>query len=774
MLFPTLVVALQAAPDPAVYHGRQGALTVRPPRIEAHAVIDGALDEGEWQRAALLTGFSQYLPVDGLPAEDSTEVLVWYAPDGMYFGIRAFESHGVVNATLADRDKITTDDYVQLLLDTFDDRRRAFVLGVNPLGVQADGIRSEGTMGAAGGPGAGGRFEDVDMNPDFVFESRGTVTDFGYQVEIFVPFKSLRFQSADPQRWAINVIRKVQHSGYENTWTPVRRAGASFLAQSGSLEGLTGLRRGLVMDVNPFATGRLMGAPDGAGGWTYDATPEIGANVRWGATTNLTLDATANPDFSQVEADVGQVTVNERFDVFFPEKRPFFLEGIEQFDTPNQLIYMRRIRNPLGGAKLAGKVGRLNVGLLTALDGRPYSASGDDYPSYTLLRLRQDVGSNSTVGLAYTGKLDGGDLNQVAAADVHLVFARLYYFEAQVAGSVTESGGDTRTAPLWTATVDRTGRSWGFRYSVTGIHRDFQAQSGFLPRTGVVETLAANRLTTYGAPGSMMENWTTFFTFEGVWDYDGFLDAAAPRETSVQARSFFTLRGSWRPSVTPRWLTAAFDPAFYAGYYVAAAGDTVPFTVPDRVNDALGVTLGLTTPEFPTLSADASVSLGKDIAYYEPARANARSLSATVAWRPTSQLRIEARYTHAQLDRERDGSRLSTANIPRLKIEYQLARPVFVRFVGQYVAQERDALRDPATDQPILLRDAGTAAFTPSQRTVQNDLRMDLLFSYRPTPGTVVFLGYGASYTEDDAFRFSDVARVNDGFFAKVSYLFRL
>jgi hypothetical protein len=152
VLIPTLLILAQGAPQtgPAVFNGRQGMLAVTPPRIEARAVIDGILDEEPWQRASVLTGFSQYMPIDGVPAEDSTEVLVWYAPDGIYFGIRALESHGEVHATLADRDRIDADDYVQILLDTYDDRRRALVFGVNPLGVQADGIRSEGTMGAAG------------------------------------------------------------------------------------------------------------------------------------------------------------------------------------------------------------------------------------------------------------------------------------------------------------------------------------------------------------------------------------------------------------------------------------------------------------------------------------------------------------------------------------------------------------------------------------------------------------------------------------------------
>ena len=176
-----MLVLLLALQDPGpVYSGIAKQLDVRIPRFEAQVKIDGVLDEPVWSRAAMLTGFSQYRPVDGRPAEDSTAVLVWYAPDAIYFGIRAFERHGaVVRATLADRDNIDSDDNVAILLDTYLDHRRATMFAVNPLGVQQDGVWSDGVAaGAAGGPSAGGRFDaTIDLNPDYVYESRGRVTD---------------------------------------------------------------------------------------------------------------------------------------------------------------------------------------------------------------------------------------------------------------------------------------------------------------------------------------------------------------------------------------------------------------------------------------------------------------------------------------------------------------------------------------------------------------------------------------------------------------------
>src|SRR5689334_14847859 len=314
-----LVLALQGAADgPGTYSGLAKQLDVRIPRVEADAKLDGTLDDPVWRRAAVLTGFSQYRPVDGRPAEDSTEVLVWYAPDAIWFGIRAFEPHGnVVRATLADRDNIDADDRVEILLDTYLDHRRATMFAVNPLGVQEDGVWSDGVgAGAAGGPSAGGRFDaTIDLNPDYVYESRGHVTDWGYEVEVRIPFKSLRYQSSDPQDWGIQIVRETQHSGYEETWTPAVRANASFLIQSGRLVGLTQLHRGLVLDLTPEFTTKVDGAP-GSTGYDYKGTPEVAGTVRWGVTQNLSLTGTANPDFSQVEADIGPVPLTQRFALF--------------------------------------------------------------------------------------------------------------------------------------------------------------------------------------------------------------------------------------------------------------------------------------------------------------------------------------------------------------------------------------------------------------------------------------------------------------------------
>src|SRR3954471_22438169 len=261
MLLELLLVSSAAITDTSlVYNGRNGQLDVRIPQLEGDVAIDGKLTEPVWLEAAVLTGFSQFSPTDGVPAADTTEILVWYSPTAIHFGIRAFEAHGPVHATLADRDRIAADDHIQILLSTFNDGRQASVFAVNPFGVQSDGVLVE--TGATSGNGFNNavvKREAADLNPDFVFDSKGRLTAYGYEVEVRIPFKSLRFQPMKEQRWGINVTRQVQHSGEEDSWVPARRASASFLAQSGHLVGLTELRRGLVLEFNPSLTSRTTG-----------------------------------------------------------------------------------------------------------------------------------------------------------------------------------------------------------------------------------------------------------------------------------------------------------------------------------------------------------------------------------------------------------------------------------------------------------------------------------------------------------------------------------
>ncbi|MFL5597442.1 MAG: DUF5916 domain-containing protein, partial [Gemmatimonadaceae bacterium] len=501
MLSPLLAwLKIAVVSTALVYIGRENQLHVRIPRIEADLAIDGVLDEPVWQEAAVLTGFSEFSPQDGIPAVDSTQVLVWYSPNAVHFGIRAFEPHGAPHATLADRDKIAADDNVQILLGTFHDHRQAYVFAVNPLGVQMDGTLVEQGQNLIGGltPTLSGRAAP-DLSQDFVFSSKGRLTDYGYEVEIRIPLKSLKYQSGDEQSWDLNVVRRVQHSGHEDSWAPAKRANASFLAQSGSLEGLTRLSRGLVLDVNPSLTQKVTGAST-PGGWSYDrSSPQLGGRVQWGITNTLTLNGAVNPDFAEVESDAGQFVFDPRQALFFPEKRPFFLEGLEAFNTPHNLVYTRRIVQPDAALKLTGKVAGTSIGLLSAADDRTLSPLGRDRPVYNILRAQRDIGGQSRIGIAYTDRIMGGDYNRVADVDGRIVFHDVYSTSFQAAGSFDKSGGVVRNAPLWESVFARNGKKFGLRYVLTGISEDFRARSGFISRPGIVHAAVDHHATWFGA-----------------------------------------------------------------------------------------------------------------------------------------------------------------------------------------------------------------------------------------------------------------------------------
>ncbi|MCH8960868.1 MAG: hypothetical protein IH820_05960, partial [Bacteroidetes bacterium] len=506
--------------------------------------------------------------------------------------------------------------------------------------------------------------------------------------------------------------------------------------------------------------------------------PEVGGNVRWGITNNLTLNGTANPDFSQVEADVAQVQFDPRQALFFPEKRAFFLDGIELFRMPNQLIYTRRVVDPAGAVKLTGKVSGTNLALLSAVDARSTSATGDDHRFFNLLRVRHDLGGQSTLGAAYTDKIDGDDYNRVAALDGRLVFAQLYAMTFQGAASFTRRDGTTTSAPLWDLRLDREGRRYGFNFQVRGIHPDFRAESGFFRRVGITTATFIPRITLFDKPGSTLESWTGSLTFNGVWDYDRFLDGKIPNDPKFHINSSFNLRGGWSLGGSLLIESFKYPPELYTHYFIertenGVVVDTVAFTGTDRFSN-FDLVLNARTPRFQTFSGSIFFIYGRDDNFFEWAPADILFITLSTNWRPTEKLRVNFRYNHQQYIRFDDKSTVGIRRIPRLKVEYQLTRSIFVRLVGQYDAYFVDELRDNSrTDDPILLFDADTNTFERATKFRRNDFRVDGLFSYRPTPGTVFFFGYGSSLDEPDSFRFRRLERTSDGFFVKLSYLFR-
>lgn len=758
------------------YDGRSGSLDVEPPRLEQAIDVDGELNEGAWAQAAVLSGFSRYAPVDGAAADHATNVLVWYSPTAIHFGIRASAPAGTVRATLADRDRIQSDDHVIIFLGTYNDGRQAMVFGVNPLGVQLDGAMAEGTRGS----GATSGRETPDYSPDFVYQSKGRVTAGGYEVEVRIPFKSLRYQSLPLQDWGIHVTRAIPQQGIEDSWAPARRDAASFLAQSGRLKNLADLRRGLVLDLNPIATAKVDGRHTSSG-WNYEASrPELGMNLRWGITPNLTMNGTVNPDFSQVESDAGQFSFDPRQALFFPEKRPFFLDSIEQFSTPNNLIYTRRIAAPIAAAKITGKVGgRTNLAFLSAVDDASLSASGDGHPVFNILRVQRDVGARSRAALVYTDRIDGERSNRVIGSDARLVWKDIYSLTLQGAVSRTAAADAAVTAPLWQGNFTRAGRRFAMRYQVRGVDPDFRAAAGFISRTGIANASFTHEVITYGAQGSPLERWAFGVLLDGTWQYDELMAGHASQDRKLHFNNNFIFRGGWRLSGSVLTETFGYDKPLYADYFLGRPGaqgiDFIPYPDGPRLPN-LDFIVSAVTPQRAGVEVDAFVLWGKDENFYEWSSADIIFLNVGAAWKPTDQLRLDARYQLQSFRRRSDHSIVGIRRIPRVKAEYQISRPIFVRVVGEYNSDWHDDLRDDSrTNLPIYILNRATGVFERAARTGVKSFRADWLFSYQPTPGTVLFAGYGNTLANiDDDPRQVRLRRTQDGFFLKLSYLFRL
>ena len=782
MTVALLALLLSGDPPPERFDGRARQLDVAIPRIESEIQVDGILDEAVWKRAALLHGFSRYAPTDGVAADDSTEVFVWYSPTAIHFGIRAYAEPGTVHATLADRDKMYSDDYIGIFLGTFNDGRQATVFASNPLGVQGDGVMVESGRSSSSAFSAlsVGR-EPPDIDPDFVFQSKGRVTDFGYEIEIRIPFKSLRYPGSATQAWGFNVLRKVQSRGYEYSWAPALRAASSYLGQVGRLTGLTGMHRGLVLDVTPVVTGRVAGARTLGGGYDYDghdlSHPRFGANVRWGITTDLTLNGTVRPDFAEVESDAGQLVADPRQALFFAEKRPFFLESNEQFAVPGNLIYTRRILAPVAALKLTGKLAGLNVGYLAAVDDTVGSFDQQSHPIYNILRVQRDMGKASRVGLLYTDKEDGAASNRVLGGDTRLVFSPRWSLQLQGAMSRTARPGvPTLTGPTFRGTLLKTGRTFGANYSMSGLHPDFRTSSGLVGRAAVVNAGATHSFTAYGGEKSKLERASFDVRLLGTWHYRDFTGGREALEKKLHLNSNFQLRGGWTFGASLLVEEFRYDSTLYRGYAiernVGGVFDTIPFTGTPRLPN-VDYVLSIGSPQFKHWSFGVFFVWGKDENFFEWSSANIGWITLTANWRPTDRLRVDGSYNTQYYHRRTDGTLVGQGRIPRVKVEYQISRSIFLRAVGEYTAVFQDDLRDDSrTNDPLLIPGPGGTLVRAAGFT-DNVFNLEWLFSYLPTPGTVIYVGYGSTLREPESFHFNRLARERDSYFLKLSYLFR-
>jgi len=755
-----------------ILNGQQTQLTnpldITPPRLNQKNVnIDGFLDEVEWTKAVSQSGFTSYLPVDGRPAEDDTEVRIWYSPTALYFGIIAHEIHNEVRSTLADRDKLENDDYLILILDTYDDKRSAFAFVVNPLGQQGDGTITDNTS-----MGRNSKSFRLDDNPDYVFNSRGRLTEDGFIVEIEIPFKSLRYQSKNTQNWGFNVLRHIQHSGYTSTLINTKLGAASFLGQSGKLVNLSGIERDRIFDINPEIRGAVRREADDKN-FNSEMTDPVGFNVRYGWSSNVGINATVNPDFSQIEADVAQINYDPRRSLFFPEKRPFFLDGIERFQTPTRLIYTRRIANPVGAGKIAGKFGANTIGFISAADNSGPSISEMDLSYVNALRLKRDLSDQNHMGLVFTDKSHKDWSNRVVAIDGRFVAKDSYTFRAQGGFSQTNDKENIGTiAPMWNIAASANGRKWSGSFSFKGYHNEFNPEVGFIERGNYVTITTGPTRRFYGKKDAIVEQLILSLRLTGNWDYSGFTNGNSPDDRRLYPSFAIQFRDGWKLTNFTWIETFSYPESFFTNHYIkTSSGFTSYKGTPDLFN--IGVMMELSTPQLDRISGKIKYGFGRDPNYDEWAPGDISLIESIIKWNPTDQIRMMIRYNQQQNFRPSDGSLVSESRTPRIKMEYQITPTIFLRGVVQYTSRYRDTLRDNSrTELPIYFKDLN-GDFVAASSVETNNIEADFLFSYRPMPGTLVFIGYGSALTEPRRFRFDSVQRKSDGFFMKVSYLFQ-
>ena len=542
---------------------------VRVVKFPGAPVIDGNLDDEVWKTAQVLKDFYQTSPGDNIEPSKPTEVMIGYDDKHLYIAFRCFDEKDKIRATVAKRDNVFGEDNVRVWLDTYNDQRRAYVLGFNPLGIQADGIYTEG--------------RGADFSVDIVMESKGAIHDWGWAVEVKIPFKSLRYVAGKGKLWGFNVARNIDRFNDEfDQWLPDDRNVSGFLIKHGKLSGLDEIKYERTLEIAPSVTisetGRRKRAlplstanangfdpifnPAGVrdpGKFVNDPIKaDLGLNLKYTLTPNITLDAAVNPDYAEIEADAPVVTANQRFPIFFQEKRPFFLEGKEIFDSPLQPFYSRTIIDPDVAAKLTGKIGKNSFGLLVASDNAPGNYSEDErgelincrrsrefIPNrrcgieefvdknalFGVFRLKRDVGKENNVGLFGTARVFPKNRNFVGGVDGSIKLNARTVMNFQALGTHSRKNF---YSPEEDRSAYRTGNGFGYYWSLdytTDTHgwyaeaigrtRDYRADSGFTRRTNTNALFFVNRFSTKSKPKASIirANWNQFGRF--VYDWNG-------------------------------------------------------------------------------------------------------------------------------------------------------------------------------------------------------------------------------------------------------------
>jgi hypothetical protein len=715
-----LAVAIGVAAAPASVFSQE---FVRPEfraeRASEPPVIDGALDDEVWRGKAIPTGeFLSYNPLHGSTIPQKTTVWISYDADYLYFAFKCDDPEpSGIKTSVTRRDNIWQDDWVGLSLDALGTGQISYHMMVNASGVQLDMLNS-----VAG---------NEDPSPDWIWDSASRLTETGFSAEIRLPLQSIRLKGGANTRMGLLFWRRVSRSGVSVSW-PALDPGAWVFERHATAQ-FDDIQPRLVREILPSATYGRSELRDSPLGWgTADGRGDFGVSTKVGLMSTITLDATVNPDFSQVESDAFQVEVNQRFPVFFGEKRPFFMEGAGIFslagsgsgdNTLRTAVHTRRIVDPLFGAKLTGTTGRVTFGTLSAVD-----EAGDDNRIFNIGRAQYSLGPSNYVGALVTAVNGHGTHNRVAGADLRWRVNETQRLDAFVLASNSRlaRGEDTTSGVGVQMNYNYSTRRWGAAGSFEHYGQNFRMDTAFMNRVGVTGAWGYVERNFY--PDEDRYPWlrrVTFFGFTqgGSDEFAGgseFLEVGGVR-LSFSRQGFLRVDQMWG---WEHWAGQRFKRG--------------------RPRAFGNVQL------FRWLALDGFIGGGRAVFYHptDPFQGRTYEYNAGGTFQPTGRFAQRVGYQRVAFDRASTGTRVYTLDIVNTRTTYQFTRALAVRGIAQYDSSRKRVLTD-------------------------------FLSSYEPRPGTVVYAGYGALIEQRDFVDGQWVPLAGDflttqrGLFFKASYLYR-
>jgi hypothetical protein len=742
-------------------------LSSTPPALEDFLEMK---PDAAWEgRLAKVSNFIQRLPSDGQPVSQRTEAYLGYDDHNLYCIFVAFDSEPKkIRAHLVTRDSVSGEDKVDLFLDTFHDQRRAFVFTTNAYGIEMDGLWTEGQV------------SQYDRSWDTVWRSRGKLTSKGFVVWMAIPFKSLRFPTTPEQEWGIVLIRWIPRNNESATWPRVTTRIEGRLNQGATLKGLKNISPGRNMQFIPYGFFRSFRALD-----TQDpvnphfvtdrAEFDGGLDGKFVLKDSFALDVAVNPDFSQVESDQPQVTVNRRFEVFFPEKRPFFLENSGFFETPINLLFTRRIADPQFGVRLTGKQGPYAIGALVADDESPGKLVAPSDPlfgrraHFGIFRVSRDIFRQSSVGVMFTDREFGQDSNRVGAVDMRLKLTPNWLANGQaVASSTRLQDGTSLAGPAYKLQVRRDGRQFYYDMEYNDFSPGFLTETGFLAEGSVQKPLGGGRtiprpqlrtdirsalqfvMYRFRPEGKHFISWGPNVLVNPIWDHRG-----------QRLDMYHDYSMTWE-------FTGATN---FELYYITDRELLRPQDFADLPTNRVfshhrnGLYFGTSFDPRITFSTDYSRGTLINIvppSGQEPVLANLNRLNTGVTIRPLSHLQVENTYILERLTDRGQGENIFNNHIIRSKWAWQFDPKFSLRVIFQY----NSILANPSLT---------------SLETTKN-FNADFLFTYLVNPWTALYVGYNGNDqninlvptdTGTALVRSSDFRNDANQFFVKFSYLLR-